>query len=340
MKSKSRIVILLIAFALMAIVVLAIRQRNVKKSNSASFTSKHFDTIMTITLYSDEKSKDELEEVIDKCFKRIEELELVFSAEDERSELYILNRDKKVEASRELLDCVKRGLMYSEKTDGAFNIGIRPLILLWGIGKGKSVPPSDTEIKEVLKTCNYQDIIISPDEKQIELRGEVLVDLGGIAKGYAADEVKKIIKENDDIYGIIDLGGNIMTIGSKPKDMPWVIGIRNPKSPSDVFATVSVKDKSVVTSGDYERYFEYENVRYHHILSSKTGYPAKGVSSVTIIANDSTTCDAFSTACFVLGVSDGLKLIENTEGVEGVIIDSWGKVYTSGGMDEYQFKEQ
>jgi thiamine biosynthesis lipoprotein len=143
----------------------------------------------------------------------------------------------------------------------------------------------------------------------------------------------------ENVYGILDFGGNIMTIGTKADGSLWNIGITNPLDTTEVYAAVSVNDKCVVTSGNYERYFIEDGVRYHHILNPFTGYPAEsGIISSTIIGDNSTQCDALSTACYIMGVDKALELIEKTDGVEAVFIDNDGEVHTSSGIEKYSFR--
>jgi len=161
-----------------------------------------------------------------------------------------------------------------------------------------------------------------------------MVDLGGIAKGYAGDEAIRIYKEHGLKSAYINLGGNVVVLGGRPDGSPWRIGIQNPRAPNGMYiGIVRVTDKAVVTSGDYERYFEKENVRYHHILDTKTGYPAdSGLISSTIVTDVSMDADALSTAAFVLGLEEGMKLVNSLKGVEAIFITGDKRVYVTEGL--------
>jgi FAD:protein FMN transferase len=161
-----------------------------------------------------------------------------------------------------------------------------------------------------------------------------VVDLGGIAKGYTGDEAIKIYKRNNIKSAYINLGGNVVVLGNRPDGSPWRIGIQNPRAANGLYiGVVKVTGKAVVTSGDYERYFERNNVRYHHILDTKTGYPAdSGLISATIITDVSMDADALSTATFVLGLEKGMKLVNSLKGVEAVFITKDKKVYVTEGL--------
>lgn len=306
-----------------------------------SLTEEHFGTIMTITLYGE--NEEDLKNTIKGAYGEIERLEKIFSAKFKNSELSMLNKkaaSEPVKVSDELMQLMKEALYYGEMSQGALDVSIGGLIKLWGIGTENERVPEDNELSVYVGKCRYKDIIIDENDSTIYYGDENIdVDLGAIAKGYAADIVKEYINNRmDNACGILDFGGNIMTIGSKTDGSSWNIGITDPFSPDRVAAVLSVKDKCVVTSGNYERYFEKDGKRYHHILNPYTGYPAdEGIVSATIIGNNSMECDALSTACYILGVDKALELIDGMEGVEAVFIDKTGKFYTTGNISKYGF---
>ncbi|HPD01673.1 MAG TPA: FAD:protein FMN transferase, partial [Acetivibrio sp.] len=202
---------------------------------------------------------------------------------------------------------------FSDISNGVFDVTVGPLVKTWGIWSDNPRVPGKNEIDELLKLVNYKDVLIEKDNDRAMLKkSRQVVDVGGIAKGYAADEAIRIYKENGVKSAFVSLGGNVAVLGGKPDGSPWRIGIRNPKGPRDSYiGIVSIKDGSVVSSGEYERFFEEKGVRYHHILDPKTGFPAESdLAGVTIVSDLSIDADALSTAVFVLGLEDGMRLIE------------------------------
>jgi len=181
---------------------------------------------------------------------------------------------------------LRRALHFSELSDGAFDITVRPLTQLWGIGKKKDFIPSAEEISQALKLVSCRDLLLDDKNCTAFLRKPgMAIDLGGIAKGYAADEVRRILLEHGIGSAMVNLGGNIVTVGLREDGLPWQVGIQNPLSPRGGYmGTIETEDKAVVTSGSNERFFVKDGVRYHHILDPRTGYPAEsGLLSVTAV---------------------------------------------------------
>lgn len=209
----------------------------------------------------------------------------------------------------------------SEKTDGAFDIRVAPIMRAWGFyseeftEKNYKVPTAD-ELKSAMSKMQKGDDL----------------DLGAIAKGYCADRVTEILKNSGVTSAVVSLGGNVSVIGKKPNGSPWKVGIQSPFG-DEIYATLSVFDTSVVTSGDYIRYFEENGKKYHHIIDTKTGYPAeRGLSSVTVIAENSTMSDALSTALFVMGKEKAIEYWKNEHTFEMILIDKAGKIYYTEGI--------
>lgn len=306
---------------------------------SRSYTQEHFGTIMTITLYG--SSEKELDEIIADAFEEIQRLENIFSAKLQTSELSDLNENgfnNPVKVSLELYSVLKEAVEYNKLSDGALDVTIGHLIELWGIGTENARIPSQSELEAYagMNGCDY--LVLDDDTVSVWFTdSRVKLDLGAIAKGYAADVIKiMIIDRNAEIYGLLDFGGNIMTVGSKAEGKPWVIGITDPFNVGSACATVDIIDKCVVTSGNYERYFEKDGQRYHHILDPSTGAPSRsGIVSATIIGGNSMQCDALSTASFIMGCERAIKLIDSIDGVEAVLIDSDGNIYRSKKIDSY-----
>ena len=295
---------------------------------SSTESEVHFDTVMTITLYG--KDKLQLEDCIVKSFEEVDVLENVFSAQAKDSELYHINEaiaqgETTFQVSDEIEEVLSCAIDVNEKSDGALDVTIGNLINLWGIGTDHARVPQDEDTNTLTVTSD-----------------KVQLNMGAIAKGYAADRIESLILSiNPEIVGILDFGGNIITIGNKADGSNWNVGITDPLNSSNVYGGLSVSDLSIVTSGNYERYFEQNGVNYHHILDRNTGYPAEnGVISATIIGKSSMECDAYSTAVFCLGLDRGMKLVNATEGIECILIDENGGYHLSNGMAKYNFQKK
>lgn len=256
---------------------------------------------------------------------RVLEVDDEMSAFKPGSDISILNDSSgcgPVRLHGETVALLNRALEYSRLSGGAFDCTVRPLTKLWGIGKKGDYVPTVREITELLPFIGYNGLEIDAEESTAALAiKEMAVDLGGIAKGFAADEAKRILAECGVVSALVNLGGNIATLGCRPDGHPWRIGIQNPLAATGEFLGVlSVSDKTVVTSGCNERFFIRDGVRYHHILDPRTGRPAQsGLLSVTAVCGSSTDADALTTALFVLGRERGTALLQKT-GAEAVFI--------------------
>lgn len=253
------------------------------------------------------------------------------------SEIGILNNcgfQKKVKLSREVFNIIKKAKYFSEISQGAFDISLAPVIELWGVFTKHERVPLEKEIKETLSLVNYNNLILDESENTVKFYKENMqIDLGGIAKGYAADIAIKIYKQNNIRAAFINLGGNVMVFGEKPDNSNWSIGVQEPfKSRGDIIGVVNVSNESVVTSGNYVRYFEDKGVKYHHIIDPRTGYPAdSNLMSVTVISQNSMEGDALSTAAFVLGDKEGMQFIKNY-GAKAIFITKDKKVKITSNM--------
>jgi thiamine biosynthesis lipoprotein len=228
-----------------------------------------------------------------------------------------------VKVPEDLITVLEKALYYAERSGGAFDPTIGPLVNLWGIGTETARVPGEDEIQAALALVNWRDLLVNREEGTVFLRKPgMALDLGAIAKGYAADEAAALIKKSGPRRGIIDLGGNILAFGERQGNRPWRIGLQDPdRERGDYLGILLVQDKSIVTSGVYERYFEAEGRQYHHILSTQNGHPVdNGLLSVTIIADFSIDADSLSTTVFALGCEKGRALVESIPGVEGVFV--------------------
>ncbi|MBS4538875.1 FAD:protein FMN transferase [Clostridium sp. D2Q-11] len=301
-----------------------------KSSEPVSENGFYLGTIINISIYDEAP-----EGIFEKVFNRIEEIENKMSLNIEDSEINKINYNAgkdSVKVSQDTYNVIERGKFYSDKTEGHFDITIGPLVELWQIGTENARVPTKEEIENNLPLVDYQNVVLDNENKSIYLdKEDMILDLGGIAKGYAADEVAKILKENNINHAIVNLGGNVLALGGKPDGSNWKIGVQNPYEPRGKHvAIVSVKDKTVVSSGVYERNFEEDGKLYHHILDPFTGYPIENsLQSVTIVADESFDADGLSTGIFALGLERGMNLVENTDGVDAIFITNEKQVYLS-----------
>lgn len=293
-------------------------------SKTLSRTFFAADTVCTITLY------DGNEDDLDGAVELVNALANKLNCKDENSELYKLNNKKLASSpSADLLDIVQKGIHFSYVSKGVFDITVKPLSSLWDFKN--SYLPSDAEISSATEKVDYKNILVLESSGEITLNGGVEIDLGGIAKGYIADEVSDFLTKNGVKSAIINLGGNVTVIGKNGGEN-FNVGIQKPFEDENA-ALISCFNTSVVTSGIYQRYFEKDGEIYHHLLNTKSGYPEQNsLYSVTIISNSATTADALSTLCFLKGLSDGLAFIEQTPNTEAVFIDQTQKLHLSSGL--------
>lgn len=274
---------------------------------------------------------------VEEEMKRLESLMSFFLDSSEISRLNRAAGKQAVELGCESLYVLNRAKYFSEICKGTFDITIGPVAKLWGIFTDHAKVPSRGEINEALSLTGYKDITIDNGlgTAKLEKAGES-VDLGAIAKGYTADRAIEIYKQYGIESAFINLGGNVMVLGNKPDDSPWKIGIQNPLlQRGQCLGAVKAVDKTIVTSGDYVRYFEKDNIKYHHILDPRTGYPAdSGLMSTTIVSEKSIGADALSTAIFILGLEEGMKLINGIKNMEGIFITKDKEIYVTEGLKE------
>lgn len=291
-----------------------------------------------ITLKAMDGTDENIKAALDESIEKIREIENKVSINIESSEVSKINRnaDEQITIITEDTNyLIKKSIYYSQLSNGAFDVSVYPLVKLWGIGTEDARIPSNDEISNALQKVSYENIQFNENEgtAYLKVKGSG-IDLGAIAKGYVGDKVKEIFKEKNITSGFLNFGGNILVIGEKLDGSSWKIGIRNPRKESgEYYGIVSVKDKTIVTSGDYERYFEENGKRYHHIINPETGYPVENdLISTTIIADKSIDADALSTAVYVLGKEKGIGLLEEIDGIEGIFVTKDKKVYTTSGV--------
>jgi len=294
------------------------------------------DTIVSITVVAD--SRDAAEKAMDKTFPEISRFGDLINFYSDNSELAEINRNAGIHAvkvSPETLDVIGKAVFAADKSGGAFDPTLGPIVKLWDFLKKNR--PTEIEIANTLPLVNYKDILIDRTDSTVFLKRKgMMIDLGGIAKGYAADLAVESLKKEGILSGLVSIAGDIRTFGMKPDKSPWTIGIKNPRQTGEkdeLVAKIRLSDRAISTSGDYERYFIAEDKRYHHLLDPKTGMPASGCRSVSIVTDKAANTDAFSTAVFILGPDKGMKLAEEM-GMDAMIIDSSGTIHMTSSIKD------
>lgn len=303
-----------------------------KKAQPITKHGFYFDTVIQITLYDDSK-----ESLIDDCFALAASFEQRISKTVPGSDIDMLNHagGAPVSVSDDTLTLLTTGLSYCAKSGGAFDLTIGTLADLWDIKNNPGTLPTQDALSKALASVGYQNIQISGS--QVSLKNpDTQVDLGAIAKGYIADQMKTYLNEHGIKEGFINLGGNVLLLGPKQNGEPYTIGIQKPFFPEGTpLFSVEVTDGSVVSSGIYERYFEKDGRIYHHIFDPVSGFPYdNGLLSVTIFCPASVDGDALSTTCFALGSEKGMELVEATDDTEAVFVTEDYELITSSGMGE------
>ena len=270
------------------------------------------------------------------AFQEIKRIETLMSPWLDSSDVTRINRSagkERVKVSPETFEVIQKAQEISELSEGGFDITVGPLTELWREARKKKIPPSIEEVKEKLSLVNFKNIGIDPEGKVLLKKEGMAIDLGGIAKGYAVDRAFGVLRSLGYKNLIVNAGGDLR-VGGLKNNQPWSIGIQNPRESKKILARISVSDMAVATSGDYEKFFNYEGKRYHHIFNPKDGFPTEGCQSVTIITKDCITADGLATAVFVLGAEKGYSLCQKLEGVKCLIVDKEGKIIFSPGLKD------
>ena len=299
-----------------------------KKSSFQSpktYTEFYFNTVINITFYNENDAA-----YVSDCFALCEKYENLLSRTIEGSDIWNINRSNGewVSVDPETYSLLEAATLHCQNTNGLLDYTVAPLMELWDFtgSTPDKRPPDSNDITTALKGVDYRNVLLS-DQKVRLANPETKIDLGFIAKGYIGDKIREFLISKGVTSAIINLGGNILTIGSKPDGDAYQIGIKDPKNTNDHIDILSVTDLCVTTSGTYERMFVYDGVTYHHILDPQTGMPVRsGLSSVTILSEDATTGDALSTACLLLGKEKGLEFIKSFPNIQAVFIEENGTI--------------
>lgn len=301
---------------------------NAEASSTRYLTA--MDTVMSLTAYGENRD-GALEEAI----AEIQRLDNLLSIGNDNSDISRLNREKNAELSPDTWSLLSQALDLAQDTQGVFDPTVYPLVKLWGFYDKDYHVPTRQELSEALAQVDYREVSLSQDSYGASLGNGQQIDLGGIGKGFASQRVTELLHDAGVTSAMVSLGGNIQCLGAKPDGSPWNIGIRDPFG-EELYATVRVTDKAVITSGGYERYFEDPETHhiYRHILDPRTGFPAeKGLSSVSIVTSDGTLGDGLSTALYIMGLEDATAYWQtHREAFEAVFITDDGSLYATEGL--------
>lgn len=292
------------------------------------------DTMMDFTIYGESG-------LIDQSESLIASLESLVSVTDTGSELYAINQTGSGTLTGKASSLMEQALEICRRTDGALDLSIYPIVRAWGFTTGSYQVPDEAEIQALLPLVDYRKIQYDAADGDVTLPVGMKIDLGSVAKGYAGQLVAQMLREHGVQSALLNLGGNVQTVGAKPDGSPWQIGIKDPQG-EDAMMVLSVEDQAVVTSGGYERYFEQDGQTYWHIMDPSTGHPAdSGLISVTIVGDEGVVCDGLSTALFVMGLEKAADLWAQSGDFEAVFVTASGEVYITEGLrDRFALTEQ
>lgn len=289
-------------------------------SEPMTYTDTLFDSVISLQIYD---SRDQ--DILEGCRELCQKYDVMFSRTNEESEVSRINnaQGNPVEVSPDTATLVKKGLYYGKLSGGAFDITIGSVSKLWDFKSEDPAPPDPAAIAAALTHVDYKKVVVEGNTVTLQDPAAAL-DLGAVAKGYIADRLKDYLEGEGVRHALINLGGNVLAVGDKPDGSSFNIGIQKPFDESGIpLTSVRIDDKSIVTSGTYQRFFERDGSLYHHILDPASGYPCNnGLASVSIITDSSLTADALSTTCFVLGPEKGMSLVNQLENVEAVFVDT------------------
>ncbi len=342
-----KVIYIIITISLMFVLCSCRRNRNDNKNEYSKVYFEYFDTVITIQGYeSNEDLFKEKINIITPLLKKYHELYDIYYEYSGVNNLCTINKKAYIEpvvVDDEIINLLKYAKSLQQVTNGMFNVAMGSVLKLWHDERdyASEYPydaqlPNMEDLQEAAKYMNLDDVVINEENKTIFIKNEFTkLDVGAIAKGYACEQIGKVLRDAGVKSYILNLGGNIKLIGSKPKNQDFNVGIQNPIPGSDsVITTVKLSDYSVVTSGSYQRFYMVNDVRYHHIINPKTLMPENNYLSVSVIAKDSGLCDALSTALFNMTIEEGTKIIESFKDVYVIWIDSDQNIIYSNGLKE------
>ena len=296
-------------------------------------TQMNMGTLVSITAVG--RTADEANAAIMAGFEEVKRLEQLLSTWIPTSELSRVNSaagQTAIRVSPETMTVVRKSLQVAEMTDGAFNVAIGPAVDAWNISADPRLPTAE-ELAALKPLVDLRHIHTDVWERTIFLeKPGMRIDVGGIGKGYAADQAVGVMKKAGAVAGVVALSGDIKTFGRLPDGGTFPVGIRHPRKEGEILAEIMLQDEAISTAGDYERFFEKDGIRYHHILDPNTLQPAQGCQSVSVIAKEGVWADGLDTGIFVLGARRGMELVEHLEDVEAIIVDNAGRLLISSGL--------
>ncbi|MBN1873618.1 MAG: FAD:protein FMN transferase [Anaerolineae bacterium] len=278
------------------------------------------------------------EDCLEAVCRKVTWIETLLSRFLPDSDISRLNRSAGIKSEKinpETYDVLSEAVEFSRCFPGCFDVTIAPLVALWHTGKESLTQPAASSIQQILPLVNYRNLILDPWEMTARLRSMgQSIDLGGIGKGFTGDRIREVFKQFGIASAYSNLGGNVVTVGTKPDGTPWHIGIQHPRREQRLLGAVSVVDQTVVTSGDYQRYYtDSQGKRYHHILNPRTGYPAEsGLISVSIVSDGSLAADALSTIVFVAGIEKGVEFLKGFPQTDAILVNTDLQVYITPGL--------
>lgn len=328
-----RLSISMVVIIVLAVLVSGCLPNNLAASKSYKETQFLMDTVVEITAYG-----PEAEEGVKAAFAEFQRLHAITNNFDENSQVSKISQmagKDKVAVDPDLVYIIKLSQDVAAKLDDSFDITVGPLSALWGIGHKGDYVPSQTEINKVLPLVNYRLIEVDDKANTVYLpKPGMMLDLGGVAKGYATDKAIEVLKSKGITSALVNAGGDVRVIGNKPDGKPWRIGIQDPRNADGITAKLAMTEwDTMETSGDYQRFIMKDGVRYSHILNPRTGWQPREVASVTMVTNSSTYGDVLSKPIFVLGVEKGLALLKQFPGNEAVIVTMDGKIIVTPGLE-------
>ena len=295
------------------------------------------DTYMTVTAYG-----AKAQEAVEESISEIQRLDNLWSVGNAESEIAQINENGSLVLSEETATLIEESLDLYKETDGKFDITIYPLMVEWGFTSQNYKVPAQERIEELLAYVDADAIEYNKETRELKLPEHVQIDLGGIAKGYTSAHIMDIFAKYDIVSGLVSLGGNVQTYGTKTDGSNWKVGVENPDqtvgqlSKSDYVGVIQIADKAVITSGGYERYFEEDGVTYHHIIDPDTGKPANnGLISVTIVSDDGLLADGLSTSLFIMGKEKAIDFWrEHSDQFDTILVDDQGGITVTAGLKE------
>ncbi len=319
----------IIGFIVLFLIGFFIARNNSDEIKTVKRTQILLGTVVEIQVRNSDENK--AEDAIKKAFAEVKRIDDLFTTYNEASPVWKINNsyDSIISVDSEIYSLIILCDSITKLSKGSFDVSLDNLTKAWGFYTDDPQLPTKVKIDSALLNSGWQKIILLGNNKIIK-KENVGLNFGAIAKGYAVDKAIDVLKKYKIKKALVNAGGEISVIGND-----WILGIQNPRDVNSVIKKLKLNGNTVATSGDYEQYFEVDGNRYHHILDPKTGYPSKGLQSVTIINKSNTIADALATAVFVMGKENGIKLIESLDDTEAMIIDSNGKIFYSSGFKKY-----